>query len=134
MPSWIAAATLSDEAQDPLPSCFSARSSQAEAVLSVANNRPYAQLVTVAGGLLNLAESSFEDSLDASLSALLLNLSPAGGPSAFVLGPGDSVALAIDRPAPGPGREVHIDAAGDNSFAVAALVFRFLSAAAARRL
>ena len=134
MPSWIAAATLSDEAQDPLPSCFSARSSQAEAVLSVVNNRPYAELLTVAGGSVEVAESSFEDPLDASLSALLESLSPAAGPSAFVLGPGQSAALAIDRPAPGPGQEVHIDAAGDNAFAVAGVAYRFLAAAAARRL
>ncbi len=134
VPAWIEAATLADEAQDPLPSCFSARSNQAEAVLSIANNRPYAQLVTVAGGPLDLAESSFEDPLDASLSALLENLGPAEGLSAFVIGPGESATLAIDRPAPGPGLEVHIDAAGDNAFAVAAVVLRFLSAAASQRL
>jgi hypothetical protein len=134
MPSWIATATLQDEAQDPLPSCFSAESSQAEGVLSVANNRPYAQLLTVAGGPLDLAESSFGDPLAASLSALLLDLSPAAGPSAFLLGPGQSATLAIDRPAPGPGQEIHVAAAGDNAFAVAAVAFRFLSAAAARRL
>ncbi len=134
VPSWIAAATVEDGAEDPLPSCFSVRSTQAEAVLSVANNRPYAQLLTVAGGPLDLAESSFEDPLDASLSALMANLSPAGGPWALVLGPGQDATLAIDRPAPGPGQEVHIDAAGDNAFAVAAVAYRFLSVAVTGRL
>jgi hypothetical protein len=134
MPAWIAAATLSDEPQDPLPSCFSAHSGQAEAVLNIANNRPYAQLVTVAGSSLDLTGSSFGGPLGASLSALLEGLSPAAGPSAFLLGPGESATLAIDRPAPGPGRDVHIDPAGDNAFAVAAVAFRFLGAASARRL
>ncbi len=133
-PSWTARATLSDEAQDPLPSCFSARSNQAEAVLSIANNRPYAQLVTVGGGSLDLAESSFTNALDASLSSLLQGLSAAAGPSAFLLAPGGSATLSIDRPIPGPGQEIHIDPAGDNAFAVAAVAFRFLSAAAARGL
>jgi hypothetical protein len=133
-PSWIAAAALQDEAHGPLPSCFSAGSGQTEAVLSIADNRPYAQMITVAGGAVDLAESSFGDRLDASMSTLLAKLSPAAGPSAFLIGPGQRATLAIDRPAPGSARQVLIVPAHANAFAVAAVVWRFLSAAAARGL
>jgi len=134
MPSWIAAATLPAEGQGPLSSCFSSRSSQAEAALSVANNRPYAQMITVTGAPLDLAQSSFADPLDGALSALLEKLSSGAGQSVFVLGPAESATLAVERPAPGPGLQVHIDPAGDNAFAVAAVTWRFLSAASEERL
>jgi hypothetical protein len=133
-PSWIAVATVQPEGQSPLASCFSASSSQAEAVLSIANNRPYGQLITVSGASLDLAESKFARPLEGALSTLLGNLRPAAGPSAFLVGPHQDVTLTIDRPAPGAAREIHIDPSGDNAFAVAAVIWRFLSAAAQRRL
>jgi hypothetical protein len=133
-PSWIAAATLAGEGQGPLASCFSSRSSQAEAALSVANNRPYAQLITVTGVPLDLAESSFANPLDGALSTLLTQLSSGAGQSVFLLGPAENATLALDRPAPGPGLQVRIDPAGDNAFAVAAVTWRFLSAASDQRL
>ena len=134
MPSWIAGARLQGESQDPLPGCFAATSNQAEAVLAIANNRPYAQLMTVTGAAPDLAESSFASPLDEALSTLLAKSGPGASPPAFLLGPGESAMLTIDRPAPGASQAVHIDPAGDNAFAVAAVTWRFLSAAAARRL
>jgi hypothetical protein len=133
-PSWIAAATLSADAQDPLPSCLSAQSSQAEAVLSIANDRPYAQLVTVTGAVVEETGSSFARPLERTLSALLAGLGSGAGPMAFVLAAGQSATLTLDRPAPGAAREIHIDPASDNAFAVAAVTFTLLSAAAERRL
>jgi hypothetical protein len=133
-PSWIAAATISAGGRDPLPSCFSAQSSQAEAVLSIANNRPYAQFVTVTGAVVEQTESSFAGPLERTLSALLAGLGAGGGPAAFVLGAGQSATLVLDRPAPGAAREINVNPASDNAFAVAAVTFTLLSAAAERRL
>jgi hypothetical protein len=134
IPAWIAAATLQQGAEVALASCFSAQSSQAEAALSISNNRAYAQFFTVSGAALDLTESSFAHPLEGSFSALLAGSAPVRGPSAVVLGPGESAILKIDRPAPGGAEVVHLDAASDNAFAVAALTWTLLSAASERRL
>jgi hypothetical protein len=131
-PSWIETATLPEEGQAALSACFSSKSNQAEALLNVANNRPYAQLITVSGTSPDLAESSFARSLEGALARLLASSSSGTGTSAFLLGPGERAALAIDRPPPGPAEELHIDPAPDNAFAVAALAWRLLSTAAQR--
>src|SRR5277367_5778623 len=89
-PSWIESATTPEEGQNPFEGCFSDRSSVAEAVLNITNNRPYAQLLTVSGTALDLAESEFAGSEEAAFSRLLANLSPASGPPAFLLGPSKS--------------------------------------------
>ncbi len=107
-PSWISRASLPEERQDPLPSCFSGKSSQAEAVLSILNNRPYAQFMTVSGAQLDLAESSFVGSLERTLARLLARSSLGKGPSAYLLGPGQRATLVIDRPAPGQAQTVLI--------------------------
>lgn len=132
-PAWIEAATLPDERQGPLGSCFSSSSSQAEAQLSVANRRPYAQLITVSGAPLDLSGSAFASSLDGTLARLFANVSSSGGPAAILLGPGERVTLAIDRPAPGAAQRVHVEPAPDNAFAVAAVAFRLLSVATRHR-
>lgn len=129
-PSWIEGATLPAEGQAPLQSCFSTSSSQAGALLSIANNRPYAQLITVSGAQLDLSESSFADSLEGVLSRLLANSSFGMGPSAFLLGPGEDAKLAIDRPVPGEAEEVQIDPASVNAFAMGALAWMLLNTAA----
>jgi hypothetical protein len=133
-PAWIAAATLPAESQSPEPSCFSGSSNQAEAVLTVANNRPYAQLITVSGATVELMKSSFAHPLEAAFSTLLAQSSRGGAPSAFVLGPEQTARLTIDRPAPGGAQEVHIDPAPDNAFAVASVAWTLLSTASERRL
>ena len=53
-PSWIEGAALAGEGQGQLSSCFATDSSLAEARLSVSGNRPYAQLITIAGGQLDV--------------------------------------------------------------------------------
>jgi hypothetical protein len=129
-PSWTESATLPPEGQGALRSCFSSSSSQAEAVLSIVNKRPYAQLITVNGAALELSESSFASSLEATFSRLLANSSSATGTSAFLIGPGEGEKLAIDRPAPGEAQRVNIDPAPDNAFAVGALAWTLLSTTA----
>jgi hypothetical protein len=132
-PSWISSASLPEERQDPLPSCFSGKSSQAEAVLSILNNRPYAQLLTVSGAQLDLAESSFAGSLEGALARLLARSGLGTGPSPFLLGPGQRATLVIDRPAPGQAQTVLIAPVREDAFAVAALAWGLLSAAAGDR-
>lgn len=131
-PAWVQSATVVNEAREQLPACFASGSNQAEAVLSVSNNRPYAQLVTVSGASLDLAESSFHGSLQTALARLLANSSSSHGPAAFLLGPGETATLAFDRPAPGPAQIVHVDPAPDNAFAVGALTWRLLNGASKR--
>ncbi len=133
IPAWIAAATLQQGAEVALASCFSQRSSQAEAVLSIANDRPYAQLI-VSGAAIDLTESTFANPLEAAFSKLLAGSSHGRAPSAVLLGPEQSAMLTIDRPPPGAAQEVHIDAAPDNAFAVASVVWTLLRAAGERRL
>ena len=129
-PAWISSANLPEESQDPLPSCFSSKSSQAVAVLSILNDRPYAQFITVSGAQLDLAEASFADSLDRALATLLARSSLGNGPSTLLLGPGEGATLVIDRPAPGPAQAVHIAPAPQDAFAVGALASALLRAAA----
>ena len=131
-PSWIEQATVSQGAQEALTSCFQSSSSQAEAVLRITNNRPYAQLITVTGATLDLAESSFAGSFEAALSRLLANLSPAGTPSPFLLGPSQHASVSIDRPPPGGVQVVHLYPAPGNAFAVGALAWKLLSSASKR--
>jgi hypothetical protein len=131
-PAWIESATVSQMAQEALTSCFQNSSSQAEAVLRITNNRPYAQLITVTGTTLDLAESSFSGSLEAELSRLLANLSPAGTPSPFLLGPGQGASVSIDRPPPGGAQVVLLRPAPGNAFAVGALAWSLLSSASKR--
>jgi hypothetical protein len=131
-PSWIVAGPLVQEAGGPLGSCLQSSSNQAEVVLRIADDRPYAQLITVRGAQLDLQESSFGSTLEGTLAGLLASASAGEGPTAFLLGPGQEASLVIDRPPPGVAREVHIDPAPDNGFAVAALAWRLLSAAATR--
>jgi hypothetical protein len=132
-PSWISSASLPGERHDPLPSCFSGKSSQAEAVLSVLNNRPYAQFMTVSGAQLDLAESSFAGSLEGALARLLARSSLGKGTSAYLLGPGESATLVIDRPPPGQAQTVLIAPVREDAFAVAALAWGLLSSAAGDR-
>ena len=133
-PSWIEGVILPQEGQDAFQSCFSGQESKAEAVLSIANSRPYAQLITVRGAALDISESSFASALEAELAGLLTSTSSGERPSAFLLSPGRGARLVIDRPRPGPAQPVHIDPAPDNAFAVGALAWRLLSAAASQRV
>lgn len=132
-PSWIESATLPRESQDSLDGCFSSDPPQAEALLSIASTRPYAQLITVSGATLDLAESSFASSLEASFSGLLAGSSAVSRRSAFLLGPGAGPTLAIERPLPGGAHEVLIGRAPANASAVAAVAWTLLRLATEHR-
>jgi hypothetical protein len=128
-PSWTEHPRLPLEG--PLGSCFSSDPPiQAEARLTVANHRPYAQLITVSGAQLDLTESSFASSLERGLARLLATSGVGSGQTALLIGPGKRAALEIDRPPPGEGRVVHISPAPDNAFGVGALAWELLTAAA----
>ncbi len=133
-PAWIENATMPPEGQSSFVSCFSNDLGQAEVALSITNNRPYAQLITVSGAQLDLVDSSFASSLDGRLAWLLASsrsqeaLSEES-PSAFLLGPRRRVTLQIDRPAPGAAQVVRIGPAPANPFAVADLAWKLLSGA-----
>ena len=129
-PSWIDSVTLPDSSQDPLPACFSNKSNQAEAVLNVVNNRGYAQTVTVSGAKIDVAKSPFAGSFEGQIGKLLAQLSSGNGPSAFVLGPGESASITIDAPPPQPAvQEVHIDPAPKTASGVGALAWALLTTA-----
>ncbi len=128
-PAWIADVTLPQEGRDPLGACF-LEAGQAKVVLSVVNDRPYAQLITLTGAQFDPGESSFPGSLEGELSRLLTQAGARAGSSAILLAPAARATLAIDRPAPGAAHVVHIAAASDNAFAVAALTWTLLSTAA----
>ena len=131
-PSWIESATLSGTTADPLPNCFSSGSNQAETLVSVANNRPYAQLITVHGAEIEQTLSSFTDPLAEKLAEDLSRFSSGTGSSAFLLGPEARATIAIDRPAPGPAHEVVMIPAPVNAFAVADRAWALLSTATRR--
>jgi hypothetical protein len=117
--------------ESPLASCFSSDPpTEAEAQLTIANNRPYAQLITVSGAQLDLTESSFGSSLEGGLARLLATSSSGSDQTGLLLGPGKRAALQIDRPPPGEGHVVHISPAPDNAFGVGALAWALLTAAA----
>ncbi len=129
-PSWIDSVTLPDSNQDPLPACFSSKSDQAEAVLNVVNNRGYAQTVTVSGAKIDVAKSVFAASFEGQIGKLLAQLSSGNGPSAFVLGPGESASITIDRPPPQQAaQEIHIDPAGKTASGVGELAWALLTTA-----
>jgi hypothetical protein len=128
-PSWIASATLPQTAQDQFGGCFTSGSNQAEAFLGVANNRPYAELLTLTGAGIDLPLSSFSDPLAERLAKGFSDLGPGRGASTFLLGPGGRATLAIDRPAPGVGQVAEMIAAPANAFAVGALAWALMSSA-----
>ena len=132
-PLWIATGKLPDSSQDPLSACFQARSNQAEALMSIASNRGYPQLITVSGTRINLEKSSFSDSLDGSLTWFLGHLSSSGRSQVLLLGPGKRATLTVDRPAPEEAaQDVRITAAQGTPSALAGLAWTFMNAAAAR--
>jgi hypothetical protein len=129
-PSWTAQAVLPKRGEDPLSTCFARGSNHAEALLRVKSNRDYAQLITVTGVKFVFFESSFSASLDARISKQLWRLSADKGRKALLLGPGQSVLLAIARPAPKRiARRVRIQQATRIPAALGQLAWTFLRAA-----
>ena len=131
VPAWIEGAALSHSARDPLSACFQMGSNQAEALLNVANDRDYTELITLAGIAIDLRASSFSDSTDVVLTRLLE--SRGAGTQMLLLGPYSQATLAMDRPAPEePAQQVHIAAALGAPSALSGRAFTFLSAAKKR--
>ena len=129
-PSWIDSATLPDSNQDPLPVCFGSQSNDDEATLNIVNNRGYAQTITVSGAKVDVAKSIFAGSFEGQIGKLLAQLSSGNGPSAFVLGPGESATVAIDRPPPQQAAlDIHIDPAAKTASGVGELAWALLTTA-----
>jgi alpha-tubulin suppressor-like RCC1 family protein len=131
-PSWVDSVTLPDSNQDPLPACFNSEYSlsETEAVLNVVNNRGYAQTVTVSGAEIDVAKSVFASSFEGQIGKLLAQPSSGNGPSAFVLGPGESASITIDAPPPQlAAQEVHIDPAPKTASGVGELAWALLTTA-----
>ncbi len=133
-PTWVAGASLLDEARDPLPSCFSNASTMAEALVSIADNRSYAELVSVRGAAVDMLASTFGSPLEGGFARSLADSSSAEGPAEYLLGPRQRVVLALERPPPGAGQEVVVEAAQGNPVGVAALAYALVSEAAERRV
>lgn len=132
-PAWISTASLPNAARDTLSACFSARSDQAEALLSVSSTRDYAELITLSGRV-DFGKSSFAGFVGAGLAALLHGFSSASS-EVLVLGPYEHATLSIDRPAPEvPTKTLRLSAALGVPSALAGRVWSFLSAAARRRV
>jgi alpha-tubulin suppressor-like RCC1 family protein len=129
-PRWVDEVSLPDSNQDPLPVCFSSASNEAEAVLNMVNNRGYAQVVTISDAKIDIAKSHFADSLEGEAATLFADLGSKGASSTFILGPGDSATVTIDRPAPQQAaQEVHIDQAPQVSSGAGELAWAVLSTA-----
>ncbi len=129
-PSWLDEVSLPDSNQDPLPVCFSSTSNNAEAVLNMVNNRGYAQVITISGAKIDVAKSHFADSLEGEAATLFAALGSKGNSSTFILGPGDSATVTIDRPTPQQAaQEVHIDQAPEVASGVGELAWAVLSTA-----
>ena len=132
-PPWIAPSPPPESPQEPFSACFDAKSNQAEALLDLASNRDYPQLITVSGAKLDLDESAFSDSLDADLASLFGLLGAGESQELVALGPGGHAMLTIDRPAPEEAaQDVQIAPAPQNASALSGLAWAFLSTAAAR--
>jgi len=101
-------------------------------LVNIANNRPYAQLITLSGASLDVAESSFATSLEGALARMLTSARSPNDPAALLIGPREHAIVQIDRPAPGQAQEIHIDPAPVNAFAVGALGWALVSTAANR--
>jgi hypothetical protein len=129
-PRWVDEVSLPDSNEDPLPICFSNSSNEAEAVLNMVNNRGYVQVVTISGAKVDVTKSLFADSLEGEVAKLFADLGSGGSSSTFILGPGDSATITIDRPPPQQAaQEVHIDQAAQVVSGVGELAWALLSTA-----
>jgi hypothetical protein len=129
IPDWINGASFPKNRNDALPSCISNQTDANTLRINVVNNRGYAQLATVEGARLDVDRSgSWSDSLDGIITKELAQLSRANGPSSFVLAPGASATIALERPLDLVGeRPVTIRGNPQGGSAVAQLAWAFLS-------
>jgi alpha-tubulin suppressor-like RCC1 family protein len=128
-PSWVNSVELPYDKNDPLPICFSQEGSQ-EAALSMVNNRGFAQVITISGVPVDLTTSHFSDTIDGAAATALAHLDPSHTRNAFVLGPGESADLTIERPAPSlSALQVHIDPATHVGSAAGEVAWAFATTA-----
>ena len=129
IPDWINGAWFPKDRNDALPSCISNRTDAGTLRINVVNNRGYAQLVRIEGATLDVDRSgSWSDSIDGVIARGFARLSPANGPKSFVLSPGASATIALDRPSDLVGEQpVTIKAAPRGGSAAAQLGWAVLS-------
>ncbi|HWA54607.1 MAG TPA: hypothetical protein VG816_10580 [Solirubrobacterales bacterium] len=102
-PSWVDGVHLPFARNDSLPACIGAESSGDTLYLHVANNRGYAQYVTISNASLDLRRSNWSDSLEGLFANQLAAHAPGNSASSFLLAPGSHATLAIDKPPPSLG-------------------------------
>jgi hypothetical protein len=129
IPDWINGAWFPKDRNDALPSCISNRTDAGTLRINVVNNRGYAQLVRVEGATLDVDRSGpWSDSIDGIVAEGFARLSPTNGPRSFVLSPGASATIALDRPSGLVGEQpVSIQAAPRGGSAAAQLGWAVLS-------
>jgi hypothetical protein len=127
-PSWIDWLSPIYSRNDSLPACTGAESNDQTLYIHVANNRGYAQYLTVSNATVDVRRSSWGDSLESTVAAQIAAHSRSGAPSSFLLAPGSHAVLAIDRPPEGFGlTAVSILAAPRGSSAMAAMGWALLN-------
>ena len=128
-PPWVHSVTLPYSKQAPLPICFSAEGSS-EATLSMVNNRGFAQLVSISGIPIDLHTSHFSDTLDGTIASGLASHDHGTNYSYFVLGPGQTADVSIERPPPTlASLSVHIATATPTASAAAEMAWAFATTA-----
>lgn len=99
VPDWITGASFPMGRNEALPACISNRTDAGTLRINIVNNRGYAQLVHIEGAAFNIDRSGpWSVSIDGSIAQALAQVDPANGSSSFVLAPGASATIAVDRP------------------------------------
>lgn len=129
-PTWIDGVSFPKDRNDALPSCVSRETTDQTLKINVVNNRGYAQLVTILGAEVDADRSRWSTSLEGQLASAFTRVASGGGPREFLLAPGASATLAIQRPQGILGsRVVSIQAAAVHASSVTPLVWSFLKEA-----
>ena len=97
-PAWIDGVSFPRDRNDALPSCVSLDTSDQTLKINVVNNRGYAQLVSISGAQVDADRSRWSTSLEGQLASAFTRAASGGGPSEFLLAPGATATLAIQRP------------------------------------
>jgi hypothetical protein len=129
-PPWISGVQI-PSAKGSVSACFAMGSDQAEALVSIANTRDYAQSITVAGTHIDFEESVLPEWT--ALGERLHELASDAGREVIILGPYAHATLAIDRPPPETAAQrVTVSAMLGPLSALSGRAWSFLSAARAQ--
>lgn len=127
-PSWIEWSATPYGRNDSLPACVGTDSDEGTLHIHIANNRGYAQYLTISNAALDLRRSNWSDSLEGLFANQIAAHAPGNSPTSFVLAPGSHADLAIDRPAESFGNTaVSLRAAPVGSSAFAEMGWALLS-------